>query len=752
MYSQNLDLDAFQTRSPMIFNLFSKLTAFLQNDEVNPLDISENTNSQPPPLDSTSMASHQTVTGQGHAPPAAHPESNNAPPPGPVLRVAIKGAVQLQQRGPQHLFPGEAVRQGRSGAPNAELFVLRKQPLDQENETMRQLKTGEQIEPFPDPFCESPISGEPRERLEQTYGRLEKLQTEYMSPPQLQNSEWHDDEAWLEHIKVMHNLLSKMVRNAADMSAWLEGIELHHLLKIATYGMEEDVAVLEPFTIFSDGHKALLRNKFTEFGTRKGLYMAKPPFYKFGDDEPQVDMQIEKVKAEIAGKRWLVAPVNLQTEQQALHWSITIFDRLTSQLYIFDSLRNYSNDAARFQATATGWARFWDRMGLPYDFQFFVPLVTPQCKSWECGYLSAVWAFLTLRLNSNHVAENPNVQILEINLGTRDWEWHNYPQPSLLIADWTGYEARTQNTPDALERAYDLLFLIICNELGIPEWYSQADRITEMISCQHTNRSWVPRYEHPLCDAGAHQERVDLHVTTYRINGRRINAVPDQSERIPLGPDVHRLICSRADHQSYREAGAQTIAGPGLITQQPVVNEQEVRNGDKNADDDKDEGSENPTTRRVVKPKTKPKAQPKSRAGATSSKKVEAPPAPAPVRTRSGRRVKAPDRFEPEPEPEPVAPKPKAAPKASEAKPAKKKKNAAAKPDPRRDDAKGGATKPTGAKSKKRTLDETEPKASKNSTQPASSEMPKSKKRKVAAPPAASKPAKKQKKDTRAKS
>ncbi|CAH0032799.1 unnamed protein product [Clonostachys rhizophaga] len=749
--SQNIGLDAIQTRSPMIFNLFSKLTAFLSSGEVDPLNITENMNSLPSSLDSTPLASHQQVPGQGQTPPAAHPEGDNAQEAAlPEPRISIKGTVQLQGRHPNHLFPGEIVRPGRSGAPDNALFVARKRPLDHENETMRRLKTGEQIEEFGEPLCEEPLSEESRERLEQTYGRLEKLQIQYMSPDELQNSEWHDDEAWLEHIKVMHNLLYKMIQNSANREAWLEGIEIDHLLKIVTYGMEQDVAVLDPFTNFYDTEKGLMKNEFKEFGDKcYKLYSSMPPFYQFGDDEPLVLLEIEKVKAEIKGKRWLVAPVNWQTTTFAYHWSMTIFDRLTGQLYIFDSLENKYNDTARVNATATGWARFWDKMGLPYDFQFFAPVVTPQCESWECGYLSAVWALLTLRLPFNP-AENTTGQLLSINLSAVDWDRHITSSPSMLIADWTGWEPNTQNTQDALKEAYNFLFAIVCNELGIPERYDQADGITQLLSCQHTDRSWVPRDEHQSCDARVHQEGVELLVNTYKVKDRRINAVPDASQRILLGPEVQRLICSaRAGHQPCREAEGQTTAAPSLNTQH--LYEQELGSGDKNANDDEGEDGENPTTGRASKPKTKPKAQPKSRAKTASSKKAEAPPAPAQaaVRTRSGRKVKAPDRFEPEPEPEPAAPKPKAAPKASEAKPAKKK-NAASKPEPSRGGAKRATvkeTKPAGAKSKKRTLDETEPKAGKN----ASSEMPKSKKRKVAEPPAASKPAKKQKKDARAK-
>ncbi|CAG9938615.1 unnamed protein product [Clonostachys rosea f. rosea IK726] len=749
---KTLTLMLLQTRYPMIFNLFSKLTAFLSNGEVDPLNITENMNSLPSSLDSTPMASHQQVPGQEQASPAAHPEGDNAQATAlPEPRVSIKGTVQLQGRHRNHLFPGEIVRPGRSGAPDDVLFVARKRPLDHENETMTRLKTGEQIEEFEEPLCESPLSEESRERLEQTYGRLEKLQTQYMSPDELQNSEWHDDEAWLEHIKVMHNLLSKMVRNSANRDAWLEGIELDHLLKIATYGMEQDLAVLEPFTNFYDLEKGLMKNDFYEFDDAcYNLYNSMPPFYQFGDDEPLVILEIEKVKAEIKGKRWLVAPVNWQTETFAYHWSMTIFDRLTGQLYIFDSLENKYNDTARVNATATGWARFWDKLGLPYDFQFFAPVVTPQCQSWECGYLSAVWALLTLRIPSNPIENTPG-RPLSINLSPRDWHQHINSSPSMLIADWTGWEPNTQNAQDALEEAFNFLFAIVCNELGIPERYVQADGITVLLSCQHTDRSWVPRDEHQSCDARVHQEGVELLVNTYKVKDRKINTVPNSSQRILLGPEVQRLICSA--RQPCREAEGQTTAASSLDTQQ--LYEQDLSSGDKNANDDEHEDGENPTAGRVSKTKTKPKAQPKSRAKTTTSKKAEVPPAPAALRTRSGRKIKAPDRFEfePEPEPEPAAPKPKpkpkAAPKASEAKPAKKK-NAAAKPEPSRGGAKRAATKetkPAAAKSKKRTLDETEPKDGKN----APSEMPKSKKRKVAEPPAASKPAKKQKKDARAK-
>ncbi|CAI6079671.1 unnamed protein product [Clonostachys chloroleuca] len=740
---KTLTLMLLQTRSPMIFNLFSKLTAYFQNGEVDPLNITENMNSLP-----SSLESHQQVPGPEQAPPAAHPEGNNAQAAAlPKPRVSIKGTVQLQGRHPNHLFPGEIVRPGRSGAPNDVLFVARKRPLEHENETIRRLKAGEQIEEFEEPLCEEPLSPESRERLEQTYGRLVKLQTQYMSPDELQNSEWHDDEAWLEHIKVMHNLLYKMIQNSANRDAWLEGIELNHLLKIATYGMEQDVAVLEPFTNFCHPEKGLMRNEFWEFDdTCYKLYSSMPPFYQLGDDEPQVILQIEKVKAEIKGKRWLVAPVNWQTETFAYHWSMTIFDRLKGQLYIFDSLENKHNNTARVNATATGWARFWDKMGLPYDFQFFVPVVTPQCEIWECGYLSAVWALLTLRLPSNAAEKTPG-RLLSINLSPREWYQHIDLSPSMLIADWTGWEPNTQNTQDALKEAYNFLFAIICNELGIPERYVQADGVTQLLSCQHTDRSWVPRNEHVSCDAGVHQEGIELLLNTYKVKDRRINAVPDASQRILLGPEVQRLICSaRASHQPCREAEGQTTAASSLNTQQ--LDEQELGSGDKNANDDEDEDGENPTTGRISKPKTKPKAQSKSRAKTASSKKPDAPPAPAAARTRSGRKVKAPDRFEPEPEPELVAPKPKAAPKASGAKPARK--NAAAKPEPSRGGAKRTATKQaksTSTKSKKRTLDETEPKAGKNT----SSELPKSKKRKVAEPPATSKPAKKQKKAARAK-
>ncbi|VUC25137.1 unnamed protein product [Clonostachys rosea] len=743
----------------MIFNLFNKFTTLFQNGQVDTLDISENTDSLPSPLESTSMASHQRVPGRGH------PERDRLP-------IAIVGSVQLQQRGPMHLFEGEAVRDG----PHGELpqYVVRKRQLDHENETMKLLKTGGQIRLIGDPEEETLPSGEDRERLEETYGRLEKLPAEYMSSQELQNSEWHDDEAWLRHVKVMHNLLSKIIRNSSDRSAWMEETELHHLLKICTHGMEQDVAVLEPFTIYAHDSTVIRKNEFTEFGTGKYFHMSLPPFYKFGNDEPLVQLLMEKVKAEIFGKRWLVAPVNTQTNLEAFHWGMSIFDRLTQQLYIFDSSMDF-NYHDRIKATALGWARFWHKLELPYDFQFFVPRVAPQWNVWECGYLSAVWALLTLRSPPNPDMGSNKIDLQwNFSFSTRDQEKHDYAPPSMHIADWTGRPPPIQHSGEALKQAYDFLFKIICNELGFPASYLQANEITESVSCHLTNHSWVPRDEHQSCVAKVHRQRIELHIKSHKISGQTIIENPGYSRVIPLGPEVQRLICSaRARYQLHREAETQTTGAPSLIAQPPVVNEvsplqvpdeQMVGSGDNEVNDDGNSGGENPTTSRVSKPKTKPKAQskakpktqPKSRAKATSNKKAEAQaegpaaptPAPTAVTTRSGRQVKPPQKMD-----EPAAPKPKAAPKASETK-STKKKSAAAKPDTRREGAKRGATKETkatGAKSKKRALEETEPEAGENSAQVASSEMPKSKKRKVADPPAASKSAKTQKKGTRAK-
>ena len=287
-----------------------------------------------------------------------------------------------------------------------------------------------------------------------------------MGPYQLANSPHsgrpiYEGSIWHDHVAILHGVL----RHTLPNKRWLEGDDIAELLICLSYGMNQSTLCLRPWVIM--GPSPANPNPRAQMPFQQSWNDAFGMEMKDGayqTDAPQLDRAAfkNKMRHEMLGRRWLVAPIN----QVGHHWIISLFDREEGQLYIFDALS--SSRDQRIEATIHLWARFWNDLDMPFHFQYYVPSVTIQSSSWECGLLCVYWVLMTLRnrVGTKMLASNVQIQTDDFALCGRTFS-NEFPlaDSSLHIPDWMPINCMSGKT--ALAAVVRDTQVLICNDLGL---------------------------------------------------------------------------------------------------------------------------------------------------------------------------------------------------------------------------------------------------------------------------------------------
>lgn len=356
-----------------------------------------------------------------------------------------------------------------------------------------------------------------RNRVVEGYGSLEPMPT-FLRPasPEAQAFSGgdsiykvdrnHDGVIWPHHVAAVHGILYDAIPN----NRALQTFEMSALIAIVTYGMGDAVTWLpgawrlcgsspgndnpvieQPLNNIgaqnnADGHllaqdpEQTSQNVFfSQFVPEFGIEMKDSVRYtpNFHDDGTgpfnRLDVNWRWYRNRIKGHRWLVVPIT----QEHGGWSMTIFDRLHAQLYIFDPSATAREE--RTDAIVHAWINFWNNLGLLGHFTYFVPEVyVPSEGRDTTGLLSIHWLLLTLR---NQVG--PHMQQTDSSIVTRDiiiqpWiDRHNDPPlhlyrqrlmmhtSSIPLPNWA--PLFVENLSKAEAEVKRVVQIILCNELGL---------------------------------------------------------------------------------------------------------------------------------------------------------------------------------------------------------------------------------------------------------------------------------------------
>lgn len=262
--------------------------------------------------------------------------------------------------------------------------------------------------------------------------------------------------SWHEHVTHCHNILT----DGLPSRQYLSDVELQSLLTIASYGLDDMVYIVNA--------------EFCLDGTPRGGWHPSKPLPEFNGKRLAAGEVMhptnfmtnlytrQQVRAQITGRRWIVVPVMYNNN----HWCMTMFDRQRSCLYIHDTMRDGRD--RRITGICHLWARFWNRIGLPYHFHYFAPPTMEQPGGWECGYLGVAWVMHNLRNGVGDFVMGPhnvpNARRRDILIGDRDI---SFPEvQSEYLSNW-----QPKGYPDnrALDGVIHMISAVLCNELGISD-------------------------------------------------------------------------------------------------------------------------------------------------------------------------------------------------------------------------------------------------------------------------------------------
>ena len=276
---------------------------------------------------------------------------------------------------------------------------------------------------------------------------------------------------WHEHVTHCHNMLLTLHEAQYGQSTappdpqgrWLTNVQMQSLLSIVSYGLSANVYFMQTeFLLHGSQNGWLLETEAVEeFGYQRlarGDVMSETEFMV--NDELR-----DEVRKELDKRRWVVVPVMTGFN----HWCMTFFDRKESELYILDTIE--IGRKRRVEGICHLWARFWNRIGLPYHFRYYAVPTLEQAGSWECGYLGVSWIMRNLRdgvydffVRNWNAGANSWLLRHDIYIGDDD---PLFPaRESQGLSDWQprGFPSRY-----AQEGMMTTMLTVLCNELGISD-------------------------------------------------------------------------------------------------------------------------------------------------------------------------------------------------------------------------------------------------------------------------------------------
>lgn len=277
--------------------------------------------------------------------------------------------------------------------------------------------------------------------------------------PFRQTGSYHGRAWWL-HVAVCQKILKgDMLGNA------LTEMEMTTFMEIMSYGMDKSLIVLDPWRVNMEK-------------VQNSLVPEQEHDAAFDKEMAQGDLNLgnrscNDIGRQLHRRRWIVAPIFYPPE----FWAMTIFDRRTGQLYIFDSGRT-TRRHERIVAATNLWVKFWNFMHKPFSFQYFVPQVTPGPNVKVSGLLAVIWAMANLR---NRVGEYMRVDDehkrvddkatrvsgrvpRHINVSELDTQF-SLSSSSLPLHDWVPEGCRS--AASGLEAARRILRCVLLNEMGL---------------------------------------------------------------------------------------------------------------------------------------------------------------------------------------------------------------------------------------------------------------------------------------------
>lgn len=182
----------------------------------------------------------------------------------------------------------------------------------------------------------------------------------------------------------------------------------------------------------------------------------------------------------IEGRRFVVAPV--------VHgpiWSMSIFDRVNAELYIFDCFS--INRESRVQGIVHLWMKYWNWLGICQAFQYFVPKTHRVAEFADTGYKSILWLFQNIRnqvgeqILVGHVEGEPRIPRRDVRMVIKT------PRPPIQDSSMYIHDALPTGMNSAVSIwpvAKRMLTVLLCNELGLAnhrEISSRGRRAGEMM-------------------------------------------------------------------------------------------------------------------------------------------------------------------------------------------------------------------------------------------------------------------------------
>ena len=276
---------------------------------------------------------------------------------------------------------------------------------------------------------------------------------------------------WHEHVTHCHNMLLTLHEAQYGQSTgapnprgrWLTNVQMQSLLSIVSYGLSANVYFMQTEFLLRGAQNGWLleTEAVEEFGYQRlarGDVMSETEF--------MVNDQVrDEVRKDLDKRRWVVVPVMAEFN----HWCMTFFDRKESELYILDTAGR--GREKRVEGICHLWARFWNRIGLPYHFRYYAPPTREQLGSWECGYLGVAWIMRNLRdgvhdFFVNPWAEGRSLQTRRHDIYIGDDDPLFPEKQSQGLSDWQprGYPSRVVQ-----EGMMTTMLALLCNELGISD-------------------------------------------------------------------------------------------------------------------------------------------------------------------------------------------------------------------------------------------------------------------------------------------
>ncbi|GAO20126.1 hypothetical protein UVI_02051880 [Ustilaginoidea virens] len=288
---------------------------------------------------------------------------------------------------------------------------------------------------------------------------FEKVLTMYRHlapmPPFINNGLSYSGIPWFLHVAILHRLFNGTFGTHRGLSV----MEVQCLLAIVSYGTHESVAFIKPYRVKGLPDASMPRTKPNTFEEVWNPTYDMPT--KLGGFHDGNEIRgSEECKRLVWGRRFIVVPIIYGVNDQ---WGMTVFDRFSGDLYIFDCADDELK-TQRIDSCIHFWIEFWNALGMAKTFRYFVGRVNRQPSVEDSSLLCVIWLMDLLRNQVGRRISSLDEGAIRQDKDVCEPDVRRPLQSSLHLRDWVPLGCQAGRT--SLMGVRRIIRILICNELG----------------------------------------------------------------------------------------------------------------------------------------------------------------------------------------------------------------------------------------------------------------------------------------------